>query len=480
MRICIIGAGIIGTLIARQLGKFDIEVILIEKEYDVGLGVSKANSAIIHAGYDDEPGTYRARFCSKGNMLYDELARQLDIEVVRVGSHVLAFNNEQRNVLNRLYQQGLNNNVRDLRILERDEILDMEPNINPDVVASLYAPSAGITEPWQICIAATENAAANGVEIHFNEEVIDIDAQGNKVRRVITDKHEYQVDYVINAAGLYADRIANMAKDVAIPIHPRIGEYILLNKFTSADLIHSIIFPTPSKMGKGILIIPTVDKGILLGPTSLDLNYRLKDLRATSSEGLEQIVENAKKLIPGIDIKETVKTFAGCRPETSQKDFYLGASRKVYGFFNVAGMRSPGLTAAPAIAQWTCEELQKAYNLKFNLKKDYNPYRKKIFHYYNNISLEDYDKEIQRYPEAGKFVCVCNKITEKEVIEAIKRGATTLDAIKFRTRAMFGECQGGFCTHKILQILSRELGIPLEKLVYNNAKSYVVDGKVRK
>lgn len=480
MKIIIIGAGIIGSLIAREFTRYDCDVIVIEKEKDAGLGVSKANSAIIHAGYDDEPDTIRARFCSKGNFLYIKLAEELDIEVKRIGSHVVAFNNEERNTINKLYEQGIKNNVPGLRILEKDELLNMEPNLNPDVIASLYAPTAAITEPWQACIAAIENANLNGAQINFQEEVVSIETTDSRIKRVITNKHEYLADIVVNAAGLYADKIATMAGDKAIPIFPRIGEYILLNKFTTHDLVNSIIFPTPSKMGKGILVLPTVDKGILLGPTSTDLHYRLKDLRATSKEGLDRIVQNAKRLVPSIDIRETVKIFAGSRPETPNKDFWIGPSRNIYGLFHVAGMRSPGLTSAPAIAVWTISQIIKNYELKLKEKSGFNPYRKRIQHYIGELNYQEYDQIIKNDPLAGKIVCVCNKVTEREIVEAIRRGAKTLDSIKFRTRASFGECQGGFCTNKILEILSRETGISVDNIVYNSDSSYIVKGKVRK
>jgi len=480
MKIIVIGAGIVGSLIARELTKYDLDVTVIEKEKDAGLGVSKANSAIIHAGYDDEPETLRAKLCCKGNFLYTQLAKELDIEVKRIGSHVVAFNNEERAVLNKLYKQGIENGVPDLRILEKDELLDMEPNLNPDAVASLFAPTAGITEPWQICIAAIENAYANGAKTCFDEEVVSIETINSKIRRVITNKHEYQADIVINAAGLYADKIATLAGDRAIPIYPRIGEYILLNKFTAHDIVKSIIFPTPSKMGKGILVLPTVDKGILLGPTSEDLHYKLKDLRATSKEGLEKIVQNAKHLVPSIDIRETVKTFAGSRPETPNKDFWIGPSRIIYGLYHAAGTRSPGLTSAPAIALHIIQDLEKKYELTLKKKTNFNPYRKRIQHYIGELSLKEYDEVIKKDPLAGKIVCVCNKVTEREIVEAIKRGARTLDSIKFRTRVMFGECQGGFCTNKILEILSRETATMVDSIVYNHDNSYIVKGKVRK
>ncbi len=480
MKIVVIGAGVVGSLIAREFTKYDCDVIIIEKEKDAGIGISKANSAIIHAGYDDEPGTLRAKFCSAGNFLYSQLSFELDFDLKRIGSHVVAFNNEERTILNKLYKQGIENKVPDLRILEKDELFVMEPNLNPDIVASLYAPTAAITEPWQICIAAVENAYLNGTKICLEEEVISIEVKDCKIKKVITDKHEYHADIVINAAGLYADKIATIAGDRAIPIHPRIGEYILLNKFTAHDIVNSIIFPTPSKMGKGILVLPTVDNGILLGPTSVDLHYRLKDLRATTKEGLDKIVQNAKHLVPSIDIRETVKTFAGSRPETPNKDFWIGPSRIIYGLYHAAGTRSPGLTSAPAIAEYVVKDAIEKYELNLKKRTDFNPIRKRIKHYIGKLNIRDYDEIIKNDPLAGKIVCVCNKVTEREIVEAIKRGAKTLDSIKFRTRAMFGECQGGFCTNKILEILSKETGIPVDSIVYNHDNSYIVKGKVRK
>ncbi|BBE30411.1 FAD/NAD(P)-binding oxidoreductase [Tepiditoga spiralis] len=479
MKIVVIGGGVVGSLVARELCKYEVDVTLIDKNFDIGMGVSKANSAILHAGYDDEAGTQRAKFCVRGNELYTKLEEELEIDVKRIGSHVLAFKNEDLNTLDELYKRGIENGVPGMRILTKDEIQDMEPNINPSVIASLYAPTAGITEPWQVAIAAVENAQKNGLKLALNEEVIKIVTVDGKIKGVETDKNEYDADVVINAAGLYSDKIATMAGDVAIPLHPRRGEYVLLNKFTVHDLVNSIIFPPPSKMGKGILVLPTVDGGILLGPTSEDLPYVMKFDRSTTKPGIEKVVEGAKRLIPGIDLRETVKTFAGSRPESPNKDFWIGRSKKIKGLVHAAAMRSPGLTAAPAIAEFIPEEVQDFMEVKFEKKNDFDPKRKRIVHYFTDVSKEEYDEIIKKDPLAGKIVCVCNKVTEREVLEAIKRGATTLDGIKFRTRAMFGECQGGFCTNKLLEILSRETGKSIEELHYGTKKSYVVNGKVR-
>ena len=270
-----------------------------------------------------------------------------------------------------------------------------------------------------------------------------------------------------------------MAGDVSIPIHPRQGEYILLNKFTAHDLVNSIIFPPPSKMGKGILVLPTVDGGTLLGPTSEDLSYLLKDDRTTTRHGIDEIVESAKKLVPSIDVRETVKIFSGLRPESPNKDFWIGKSEKISNLFHAAATRSPGLTAAPAIAKFLVEEIQEKMKINFSEKENYISKRERIKNFFNDESLEKYDEMIKEDSSKGKIVCVCNKITESEIIEAIKRGAHTLDGVKFRTRASFGECQGGFCTHKIMKIISKQLNVPIEDITYGNDNSYVITGKVR-
>lgn len=480
MKVAVIGTGVVGSLIARELTKYsNFQVFIFEKDFDIGMGVSKANSAIIHAGYDDKPGTIKAKLCAKGNKMYDLLEKELDIEIKRIGSHVVAFKKDEMNTINELYEQGIKNGVPKMKILDKEEVLRMEPNLNHHVVGSLYAPTAGITEPWQISIAATQNAIKNGAKLHLNEEVTNILTKNNKIEKLITNKSEYEIDLIINASGLYADDIAKMAGDISIPIHPRKGEYVLLNKFTVHDLVKSILFPTPSKMGKGILVLPTVDGGTLLGPTSEDLSYMLKSDRSTTDDGISRIVDNAKHMVPSLDIRETVKIFSGSRPESPNKDFWLGSSEKILGLFHAGAMRSPGLTAAPAIAEYIINEIKDKMQIDLNINKDFDPYFKRIRNYYSQNSLEELDELIKKDPTKGHIVCVCNKITESEVIEAIKRGANTLDGIKFRTRATFGECQGGFCNHKLLKILSRELNLPLEKINNGPENSYVLNGKVR-
>ncbi len=477
MKVVVVGAGIVGSLIARELTKYDLDVSLIEKELDVGWGVTKANSAIVHAGYDDEPGTVRAMFSAKGNAMYESLSKELDFEFKRIGSHVVALSEGEIEILKRLLKQGEENGVPGLRILDREELLSMEPGLSDSAVASLYAPSAGITEPWMVAIAAVENAVDNGLKLFLGEKVLNIEVDGGRVRRVITNSRAHEADVVINAAGLFADEIAKMAGAEFVPLHPRRGEYVLLDNVKK--FVNSIIFPTPSDKSKGILVLPTVEGNTLIGPNAEDLNPDERENTATSTRGLKEVIEGAKRLVPGLDLSLAIKTFAGLRPEGPQKDFFIGASKKVWGFINVSAMRSPGLTAAPAIARYVVEKIIEE-DLKIDLRKrrDFNPFRKGITRY-SRLSPEEWKKEIEKDPRAGKIVCFCNRVTEKEIVEAIRRGARTLDGIKFRTRAMFGRCQGGFCTVRIMKIMARELGVDLSDIKMRSENSWILDGKVR-
>ncbi len=476
MRIAVIGAGIVGSLISRELSKYDLELHLIEKNPDVGWGTTKANSAIIHAGYDDPPGTMRARFCVLGNELYGELSRDLDFDFRRIGSHVVAFTEEEMEILEDLMDRGMKNGVQNLRILDREELLSMEPNLNPSVKASLWAPSAGITEPWEVAISAVENAMENGLNLHLNERVLEISVERGKVRRVKTNKGEYDVDIVINCAGVHADDIVKMAGAEPFDILPRKGEYILLDE--DAHVVNSIIFPTPTKKSKGILILPTIDGGTLLGPTAEDLPKSKKDDLETTKDGIERIKRACLKLVPSLNFSRVLKTFAGMRAETKKMDFIIGKT-KVWGFINVAGMRSPGLTAAPAIAKYVVEKIiQEDLGVGLERKKNFKPFRKRIPHI-ENYGLEEWEEVVKKDPRFGKMVCFCNKVSEGEIVEAIKRGARTLDGVKFRTKAGFGKCQGGFCTLRILEIMSRELGIPIEEIKLNNDEASMMNGKVR-
>lgn len=479
MTVVVIGAGLVGTLTAREFCRRDCRVVLVERGPDVGLGVSKANSGIVHAGYDDEPGTLRSRFCAAGNAQWSVLADELDIDLQRVGSHVVAFGGEDRNVLDTLLERGQRNGVPGLRILEADELHQREPHLNPTAVASLWAPTAAVTEPWQAVIAATENALANGLELRLGEQVTGFETSEGRVTAVVTTKATIACDAVVNAAGLWADQVALLAGDQAPPLTPRRGEYILLNKFTAHDLVNSVLFPVPGAKGKGMLVTPTVDKGILLGPTAEDLPRSLKDDRATTAGGLEAIVASAQKLVPSLDLREAVKVFAGSRPEGPGKDFWIVTSPRWKGLVHAGALRSPGLTAAPALAPYLVSLVEESLGTTLPLRGDFQPRRKRILSPLKDLSLNDLDALLARDPSAGRVVCVCNQVTEREVVEAIRRGARSLDGVKFRTRALFGECQGGFCSHRILHLLARETKTSEDQLDYGLDGSWVVKGKVR-
>lgn len=475
MRVAVIGGGIVGSLIARELTRYQADVFLFEQEADIGWGVTKANSAIVHGGFHEISGTDRASFCVDGNSLYEELSRDLGVPLKRTGAYVVALSNEELPVLQDLYEQGRRNGVLDLAIHERKTVLAREPNLNPGLVAALWSPSVAITEPWNIAIAAVENAVSNGLSLHVAERVTSIGVADGRVRGIITEKGEYEVDAVVNAAGLFADRVARMAGLSEPSIFPRRGEYLLLDK-KAGSLVSSVIFPTPNSVTKGILVVPTIDGGILLGPTAEDLNPEQKGATQTTRHGVHEAIEGARKLVPQIDLSLVVKTFAGLRPETRDKKFVVGRT-PISGFFQAAGMRSPGLTAAPAVARFLVRNIM-AQDLSFAEKGSFDPTRRGIRKVFD-LPGPAREALIASDPDYGHVICQCNHVTEGEIVEAIHRGARTLDGVKFRTRAGFGRCQGGFCTDKILLILARELGVSLSKITMHGGKSQILNGKVR-
>jgi glycerol-3-phosphate dehydrogenase len=475
MRIAVIGAGVVGSLIARELTRYAADVLLFEQEADIGWGITKANSAIVHGGFHETPGTDRARFCVEGNRPYATLCKELDVPLKRVGAYTIAISQEDVTVLERLRAQGVENGVPGLEIHDAPTVLAREPNLNPKLRAGLWSPSVGITEPWALAIAAVDNAQVNGLSLHLSEAVTAIRTKERRIRGVVTHKQEYPVDAIVNAAGLFADRIAGMVGLAEPILFPRRGEYVLIDKKVGA-LVNSVIFPTPNDSSKGILVLPTVDGGILLGPTAEDLDRDQKESRETTTAGVEAAIAGARSLLPGIGLSLVTKTFAGLRPETADENFVVGKS-PVKGFFQAAAMRSPGLTAAPAVADYLVHDLM-ARELNLGRQQSFQPIRKGI-----RKTLELSDKEgaplIEEDPRYGHIVCQCNRVTEGEIVDAIKRGAHTVDGVKFRTRAGFGRCQGGFCTDKVLLILARELGVSPDEITMHGKDSRLLAGEVR-
>ncbi|WXR61042.1 NAD(P)/FAD-dependent oxidoreductase [Peptostreptococcaceae bacterium AGR-M142] len=453
--ITIIGAGIIGCSIARELSRLNLKILLIEKENDVSCGASKANSGIVHGGYDAKAGTNKAYFSRKGNLMYDKLDEELNFGFERCGSLVLAFTKEECDELEKLMENGVKNNVLDLKLIDKEEILKLEPHVNKDVIQAIYCPSAGITSPYEATIAFAENAILNGVELKLKNEVKKIEKQDDVflIYSKERDKENiFKSKYIINCAGAYSDKIANMVGLDDFYIIPRRGEYILLNK-NQGNLANRVLFQAPTKEGKGILVTKTVHGNLMLGPNAQEVQDP-KEV-GTNLENLKYIVKKARKTVSDFDLKYTLRSFSGIRATSNLHDFIIGKT-KVKNFINVAGIESPGLTSSPAIARHIYELiLELEPNISF--KKDFNPYRKAIIIKKN----ENFDGKIDHEDKAKNIICRCEKVTESEIIDAINRGIKidSLDAIKRRTRTMMGQCQGHFCTNRVKKILARELNI---------------------
>ena len=473
--VAIIGAGVIGSMIARELSRYCVKACLIEKEADVAMGTSKANSGIIHAGYNDKPGTLKAKFNMLGNEMMARVSKELDVHFKRTGSLVLAFNEADIKSIKELYYRGIANGVPEMKILDGAQARAMEPNVSHDVIGALYSPTAGIICPYELNIAAAENAVQNGVEIFLDNEVKSISKEKG-LFLIKTSKGRIRSRYAVNAAGVYADAISSMAGECDYTIKPRKGEYILLDK-SQGGLVHTVIFQPPSKMGKGILITPTVDNNLLLGPTAEDVDDR-EDTR-TTAPGLEEIIRGARKSVPAFDLKETITSFAGLRAISSTGDFVIKASERVKGFINVGGIQSPGLTASPQIAKHVVEILENE-GLALKEKSGFNPERRRVLRF-NEMSLEEKNEAIKNDSGFGNVICRCETVTEAEVIDCIRRplGARSLDGIKRRTRAGMGRCQGGFCGPKVMAILSRELGIPMDGVTKKGGGSKMLAGKTK-
>jgi len=472
--IAVIGAGIVGSLIAREINKYIEDVFIFEARNGIGTGVTKGNSGIIHGGYDDTPGSLRAELCYKGNKLYDEISQELSVEVKRVGSHVVALNDEELKAIDELEERAIQNGVKEYEILDKAELLEMEPNLNKNALKSFYCPIAGVTEPWEVAMQASKSVEINGGKVLKNKKLVEVKKKDNKFELFFEDGSSYIADLVINVAGLYADEIAKLFGDEVPYIFPVKGEYYLLGK--DIKYANSVIFPTPSKLTKGCLVVPTVDGGYLAGPTAHGVKSK-QDL-STTQEGLLEVKEKSLRLVPTLDFsRNVVKTFAGLRPETKEKDFHIDVGGG--NVIHVSGIRSPGLTAAPAIAKYVVEYLiQEKLHINLQKRKNYISQIEKVPH----LVEEDYDywgRVIQEDPDAGEMICYCNKITKKEIKEAIKNGARTLDDVKFITRASFGECQGSFCVPKILKIISEETGLKPEEVLQNEEGSWIIDSEVR-
>lgn len=467
--VIVIGAGVMGAAVSRELSKYKLNIMVLDKENDVSNGTSKANSAIVHAGYDAKEGTLMAKYNVLGAGMYESLCKEIGAPYKNVGSYVLAFSEEERKHIEKLYQRGLTNGVPQMEILEKDEILRREPNINKNIVAALYAGSAGIVGPWEFTIKLLENAALNGTEVLVDAEVSNIEKLQDGYKVILKDGRTFETKVVINAAGVYADKINDMVSKNHFDIHPRIGEYYVLDK-VQGKLTNSVLFQCPTIMGKGILVTKTVHGNIMVGPTAEDVESR--DYVGTTAHGLDDIRRQAEKTISGINYRDSIRNFTGIRAESSTGDFIIGEVSDAPNFFNIAGTKSPGLSSAPAIgvdvAKMVVEKLGAVK------KEEFKQNRPQI--HFIELSPEEKAEVIKKDPRYGRIICRCESITEGEIVDVIHRmvGARTVDGVKKRCRPGTGRCQGGFCGPRVQEILARELGKELNEIVLDKKGAYIL------
>ena len=467
--VAIVGAGVVGGLIARELSRFKISVALLEKCNDVAMGTTKANSAIVHGGFDAQNGTLKAELNVKGTAMMPELCKKLSVPFKNNGSLVVAFSDGEMEHVKALYERGVKNGVPGLSVIDRDELRRIEPNISDKAVGALLCESAGIVCPYELTIAAVENAVTNGVEFIRNCRVKGINRVADEYV-LDTSAGEICAKFIINAAGNFSDELAKMAGDDSIKIIPRKGEYYLLDKSVGNLAVHTI-FQCPNEMGKGILVTPTVDGNLLIGPTAINIDK--KDDTETTPEGLAEIVEKALKSVPSVSVRNAITSFAGVRSHPETDDFIIGWSEKNDRFLNVAGIESPGLSSAPAIAIRVREILGE--KLELSEKESYTDTREEPVRF-RHMNDEQRAELIKKNSAYGRIVCRCETITEGEIIDAIKApaGARDVDGVKRRTRAGMGRCQGGFCGSKVVEILARELGVPMNEITKFGGESKII------
>ncbi|MBQ7563311.1 MAG: NAD(P)/FAD-dependent oxidoreductase [Lachnospiraceae bacterium] len=482
--VLIIGAGVTGCAVARELSRYQLTIAVLDKNWDIGEGTSKANSGIVHAGFDAKPGTLKAELNVKGSQMMPELAKTLGIPFFQNGSMVVALSEEDTKQMRELYERGLQNGVKDLKILSREEALAMEPNLSDDTRGALFAPTGGIICPFRLTSALAESACINGVEFLLRTRVDAVEAAAGGYQVSGTEFGEFdpaldrKVSYtaacVVNAAGLNADFFHNMMSKDTLTITPRKGEYCLLD-VTAGKHVGRTIFRMPSALGKGILVSPTIHGNLLVGPTATDLTD--KEGTFTTAQGLATVNTPGVSAVKNLPMQEVITSFAGLRPHGDRGDFVIGEVSGHPGFIDVAAIESPGLSASPAIGV-KVSELVREY-LKPEEKEAFIE-EVKPFTYMKLLPAKEQRALVEKDPAYGNMICRCASVTEGEILETIRRppGARTLDAVKRRTGANMGRCQGGFCYPKVMEILSRELKIPMEKITKKGRGSEILSGRV--
>ncbi|MBO5280673.1 MAG: NAD(P)/FAD-dependent oxidoreductase [Clostridia bacterium] len=473
-KVAIIGSGVIGAMIARELSRYELDVTVFEKESDVAMGATRANSAIVHAGFDAKEGSMKAKMNVAGSFMMEQVCSELGVKYVRNGSLVIGFNDEDRAELERLCARGKSNGVEGLRVIEKTELKALEPNISDNATCALHAPTGAIVCPYELCIASIGNAMDNGTKLILDFEVVSIERTEKGFVLSSGDGRRAMADYVINAAGIYSDKIAKMTGDNSFEVHPRRGEYVLLDRECGSTVSHTI-FRTPSKMGKGILVTPTVDGNLLTGPTSVDMED--KEDKSTTAQGLAKLMgEACENIEGGVAYGKTITSFCGLRAVGNTGDFIINEKA---GFVNAAGIESPGLSSAPAIALYVRELLENA-GLELISKKTFNPIREPK-HLFREASIEEKNEIIARDPAYGRIICRCETISEGEILDAIRSNppARDIDGVKRRTRAGMGRCQGGFCGPYVMELIAKERGIEFEKVTKAGGNSTMVIEKTK-
>ncbi len=475
--IAIIGAGLSGCAVARELSKYKLKICVLERENDVATGASRANSAIVHAGYDCEPGTMMAKLNVRGSAKMEALCRELDVPYDKIGSLVLAFDEDEKSKLDVLMERAKQNGIQGVEIIDAQKTHEIQENINPEVIASLWAKNAAITSPYELNIALAENAVVNGTEIRLNFKVEKIN-KNSGIFELCSKDDCVQARYVVNAAGLYADEMSALCGAEDFTIIPRKGEYMLMDKVECAGM-NTVLFQTPSKMGKGVLVAPTVECTVFAGPTATDMGD--KEDTTTTKEGLEYLKKMAVRSVPALNMKNVITQFAGIRAVLKEKhDFLIEESAKVKGFIQVAGICSPGLSSSPALGEEVLGLLKKT-GLELKEKEDFNPIRTKPKSYREMDEKQRIDA-VSSDKMYGRIICRCETVTEAEVVHAIHSPvpAVTIDAIKRRTRAGMGRCQGAFCMPRVMEILSRETGMNMGEILKSSYGSNIVMPKEKR
>ncbi len=471
--VIVIGGGVVGGTILRALSAYKLRVCLLEKESDVCMGQSRANSGIVHAGFDAKEGTLKAKFNVLGNRMMYDYAEELGVPCKKCGSLVVAFSEEEETALHALMRRGAKNGVEELRIVCGEELFRMEPNLSREALAALWAPTGGIVSPYELTIAAIGNAMDNGAELLTEFEAVSIE-KGEHFTVRSRDGRTVEGKLVINCAGPGAERVALAAGDGSLHIHGRRGEYLLLDRESGGYAARTLFF-APTEKGKGILVSPTADGNLILGPTA---DETAEEYPYTTARGLAEVSAKAKKMCPAVPLGSVITSFAGVRAYSETHDFVLCESEKAEGLFHCAGIESPGLTSAPAIAEYVVTEYV-SKKLPLVKKEDFCGRRRTPF--FRNLSPAEQNALIAEDPAFGRIVCRCERVTEGEIVRAIRENppARTVDAVKRRTRAGMGRCQGGFCQPSVAEILARELGVPLEEVTKSGAGSELLKEAIR-